>query len=76
MKRMSVVFLLLVGSAVAQFDEGTNVRQLRVQIEFLDRACDGSTHVALMGRKAGWLTQSRTISVSWSSQTFPQEATI
>ncbi len=50
MKRMSVVFLLLVSSAVAQFDEGTNVRQVRVQIEFLDRACDGSTHVALMGR--------------------------
>jgi Flp pilus assembly protein TadD len=50
MERMSVVFLLLLGSAAAQFDDAITVRQVRVQVEFVNRACDPSTHVTLMGR--------------------------
>jgi Flp pilus assembly protein TadD len=49
MKRMSVVFLLLVGSLAAQFDSGT-VRQVRVQVDVVNGACDASTHVTLMSR--------------------------
>ena len=50
MERMSVVLLLLVGSAAAQFDERSTVPQVRVQIDFLIRVCDVSTHVMLVGR--------------------------
>jgi Flp pilus assembly protein TadD len=50
MERMSVVFLLLLGSAAAQLDDGIPVRQVRVQVDFVNRVCDPSTHVTLMGQ--------------------------
>ena len=50
MERMSVVLLLLVGSAAAQFEKGMTVPQVRVQIDFQNGVCDRSTRVALMGR--------------------------
>jgi len=50
MERMSVVFFLLLGSAAAQPDDGIPVRQVRVQVDFVNRVCDPSTHVTLMGQ--------------------------
>lgn len=49
MERMSVVFFLLLGSAAAQPDDGIPVPQVRVQVNFVNRVCDPSTHVTLMG---------------------------
>ena len=50
MSRACVVFLLLLGSAAAQFDTGLNVRRVLVRVAFSNGGCDLSTNVTLMGR--------------------------
>ena len=75
MERMSVVFFLLLGSAAAQPDDGIPVPQVRVQVDFVNRVCDTSTHVTLMGRAARSPMEPPTIAASSSSPMFPQEAT-
>jgi tetratricopeptide (TPR) repeat protein len=50
MSRLYIVFLLLIGSAAAQYDTGTSIGRLRVRIAFTDGACDFSTHVTLIGQ--------------------------
>jgi tetratricopeptide (TPR) repeat protein len=48
--RMCVVFLLLVGSVVAQLEAGSIIQRVRVRVNFTNGICDLSAHVRLMGR--------------------------
>lgn len=54
-----VAFVLLAGSAVAQFDAASTVRRVRVRVAFANGGCDYFTHVKLIGH-TGFIAESNT----------------